>query len=304
MPKTPILVITIVYIALVGLVGVEAFFLGLLTALFGLTAYGNDFSRFLVLIFVIACLTFPIALIVSIVLSFIGMKRDQLNFAAKALCIPLPHFAVFACVVMSFFWSTRTTSIATVMPRTAADYYRSGRIFDIQSNYPKAILNFNDAIRESKPGSPEQLCSYLGSAHAYASSGNYHDTIRSYTNYLALSSSVPIEKHLVPDALVIGSIACVQKRMGHFQEALATLEKMPASSRNLYDLKEMVRIREQVHDAMNDHSATAEDRRLESMTNELARMYPTVDANRRIQQNFSAIEQKYSVEAFGYLLRS
>ena len=77
-------------------VAVEIALLGLIVALFGLTAYGSTWGHILVFIFVLASITMPFAFLAAIVLAAIFLTKNDLRKASLALCIPIPNVVVVA----------------------------------------------------------------------------------------------------------------------------------------------------------------------------------------------------------------
>jgi hypothetical protein len=281
-----------------------AFGFGLITALFGLPAYGSFFSHVCVFIFVVAAITFPIAVLGSTISSFMLLAGKDPTLWKIGLALPVPALLVFGIVIGSFFYSVRGNIARTINPQTAEDFERLGRKQIFSTNYKDAQNRFEQAIAVAKAPQDDaaKLTSIAGRAYVKAYQGDFDGSISDYRLYMKLVKELPPNEQPQPAQAALLSIGYVNSRAGRYQEALRICDEAAASSRCHGDIEQMLLVRSRIHKAMGDTNAAQEDMRLRANRSRFKELYPGVPRLMPVaERDTSKIVSRFKMDAIGFM---
>ena len=281
-----------------------AFGFGCIAALFGLPAYGNLFSHVCVFIFVIAAVTFPLAVLGSTISSVMLLAGKDPTLWRIGLALPVPALLVFGIVIGSFLYSVRGNIARTINPQTAEDFERLGRKQTLARNYMDAHKRFDQAIAVATPpqDNAAKLTSIAGRAYVKAYQGDYDGSISDYRLYMKLVKALPPDEQPQPAQAALLSIGYVNSRAERYQEALKICDEAAANSRCYGDLQQMLLVRSRIHKAMGDTNAAKEDMLLRANWSKFDKLYPGVPRLMPVaERDTSSIVSRFKMDAIGFM---
>jgi hypothetical protein len=281
-----------------------SFGFGVVAALFGLPAYGSFISHIYVFIFVVAALTFPLAVLISAISSFMLLAGNTAMPWKVGFALPLPALIVFAIVICSFFYSVRGNIARTFNPQSAEDFERLGCKQSFAKKYKEAEKRFDQAIVVAKAPQDDmaKLTAIAGRAYVKAYQNDFDGSISDYNLYIKLAKELPPGKQPQPPQAALLAICYVNSRAGRYHEALKTCDKAVVSSRCYGDIQQMLLVRSRIHEAMGDTNAAREDMLLRANRSKFKELYPDVPPILPLaERDTSKIIPQLKMDAIGFM---